>query len=196
MQILKVLALLLDYPGQALILGQDALERAIDTTHEFDPAQRADLRELLEELTRDGIGEVQSRHQALFDQGGALSLRLFEQMQGAPCDQVWAMFGLLGRYEAAGFAFALYREPDYIPLYLEFLATCEEREARDGLADVAHLLALLAARLEVWGSRYAGCLRALLQIAGVDLGEVMEVARERVVGEARQDEVVGVALGV
>jgi nitrate reductase delta subunit len=38
--------------------------------------------------------------------------------------------------------------PDYIPLYLEYLASREDAEAREGLADVEHLLALLAARLD------------------------------------------------
>src|SRR5690606_41485523 len=88
--------------------------------------------------------------------------------------------------EAAGFAIGVRELPDYIPVYLEFLATREDLEAREGLADVAHLLALLAARLVERQSPYAACFRALLQIAGQPLDSV-EALRDQVAGEARDD---------
>jgi len=49
------------------------------------------------------------------------------------------------------------------------------------------LLALLAARLEERDSRYAACLRALLQIAGVQPQQAMDSAREQVAAEPRDD---------
>ncbi|HLV18887.1 MAG TPA: nitrate reductase molybdenum cofactor assembly chaperone, partial [Pseudomonas sp.] len=97
-----------------------------------------------------------------------------------------AMVDLMAQYEAAGFAIGVRELPDYIPLYLEFLATREDLEAREGLADVAHLLALLAARLVERQSPYAACFRALLQIAGQPL-ESVEALRDQVAGEARDD---------
>jgi nitrate reductase delta subunit len=97
------------------------------------------------------------------------------------------MVDLMAQYEEAGFAIGVRELPDYIPLYLEYLSTCDDLTAREGLADVAHLLALLAARLEERNSRYAACFRALLQIAGVHPQQVMQIARERVAEEPRDD---------
>ncbi|MEB0183005.1 nitrate reductase molybdenum cofactor assembly chaperone, partial [Pseudomonas sp. CCC3.2] len=85
----------------------------------------------------------------------SLSLLLFEHVHGESRDRGQAMVDMMAQYEAAGFAIGVKELPDYIPLYLEFLSTREDIEAREGLADVSHLLALLAARLEERESAYA-----------------------------------------
>ncbi|MEA5672432.1 nitrate reductase molybdenum cofactor assembly chaperone [Pseudomonas sp. MH2] len=187
MRILKVIALLLDYPDEALVQGYEELTVAIDAAREISPAQRAALRCLLDELTGDDTMEVQARYDGLFERGRAVSLLLFEHVHGESRDRGQAMVDLMAQYEDAGFAIGVRELPDYIPLYLEYLSTCDDLTAREGLADVAHLLGLLAARLEERDSRYAACLRALLQIAGVNPQTVMEAARERVMEETRDD---------
>ncbi|MCO7630569.1 nitrate reductase molybdenum cofactor assembly chaperone [Pseudomonas guariconensis] len=187
MRILKVISLLLDYPEAPLWQARAELAQAIDAARQISPAQRAALRCLLDELIGAEPMDVQERYDALFERGRALSLLLFEHVHGESRDRGQAMVDLMAQYEAAGFAIGVRELPDYIPLYLEYLATCDDLGAREGLADVAHLLALLAARLEERGSRYAACFRALLQIAGVQPGQVMEAARERVADEPRDD---------
>ena len=186
MQILKVISLLLDYPTEQLREGYLELAKAISGAREISPEQRGELRLLLEELTGGELMDVQERYSELFDKGRALSLLLFEHVHGESRDRGQAMVDLMAQYEAAGFAIGVRELPDYIPLYLEFLATREDLEAREGLADVAHLLALLAARLVERQSPYAACFRALLQIAGQPLDSV-EALRDQVAGEARDD---------
>lgn len=186
MRILKVISLLLDYPTEQLREGYLELAKAISGAREISPEQRGALRLLLEELVGGDLMDVQERYSELFDKGRALSLLLFEHVHGESRDRGQAMVDLMAQYEAAGFAIGVRELPDYIPLYLEFLATREDLEAREGLADVAHLLALLAARLVERQSPYAACFRALLQIAGQPL-ESVEALRDQVAGEARDD---------
>lgn len=186
MRILKVISLLLDYPTEQLREGYLELAKAISGAREISPEQRGALRLLLEELVGGDLMDVQERYSELFDKGRALSLLLFEHVHGESRDRGQAMVDLMAQYEAAGFAIGVRELPDYIPLYLEFLATREDLEAREGLADVAHLLALLAARLVERQSPYAACFRALLQIAGQPLDSV-EALRDQVAGEARDD---------
>lgn len=186
MQILKVISLLLDYPAESLREGYLELAKAISGAREISPEQRGELRLLLEELSGGELMDAQERYSELFDKGRALSLLLFEHVHGESRDRGQAMVDLMAQYEAAGFAIGVRELPDYIPLYLEFLATREDLEAREGLADVAHLLALLAARLVERQSPYAACFRALLQIAGQPLETVAEL-REQVAGEERDD---------
>ncbi|MCY1281679.1 Nitrate reductase molybdenum cofactor assembly chaperone NarJ [compost metagenome] len=187
MRILKVISLLLDYPDEALQGARTELHEAIGSAREISPEQRSLLIALLDELAGDELMDVQERYSELFDRGRALSLLLFEHVHGESRDRGQAMVDLMAQYEAAGFAIGVRELPDYIPLYLEFLASREDLEAREGLADVAHLLALLAARLEERRSAYAACFRALLQIAGEQPAAAVEQVRERVAGEQRDD---------
>ncbi|HLV16788.1 MAG TPA: nitrate reductase molybdenum cofactor assembly chaperone, partial [Pseudomonas sp.] len=134
MQILKVISLLLDYPTEQLREGYLELAKAISGAREISPEQRGALRLLLEELVGGDLMDVQERYSELFDKGRALSLLLFEHVHGESRDRGQAMVDLMAQYEAAGFAIGVRELPDYIPLYLEFLATREDLEAREGLA--------------------------------------------------------------
>ncbi|MGX5724847.1 nitrate reductase molybdenum cofactor assembly chaperone [Metapseudomonas otitidis] len=187
MKILKVISLLLDYPDEALCGAHAELDAAISGAREISPDQRGSLLRLLDELVRDDLMDVQERYTELFDRGRALSLLLFEHVHGESRDRGQAMVDLMAQYEAAGFAIGVRELPDYIPLYLEYLASRDDLEAREGLADVAHLLALLAARLEERMSPYAACFRALLQIAGEQPASAVAEIREQVASEPRDD---------
>ena len=187
MQILKVISLLLDYPTEPLLAGRDELDQAISASREISPQQRNALHELLELICENDLMDGQEHYGALFGRGRSLSLLMFEHVHGESRDRGQAMVDLMAQYEAAGFAIGVKELPDYIPLYLEFLATREDLEAREGLADVAHLLTLLAARLDERESAYAGCFRALLQIAGVEPQVALAELRAQVAAEVRDD---------
>ena len=187
MRILKVISLLLDYPTEQLVAGRDELDQAIATSREISPAQRSALIELLNLICDNDLMDGQEHYGALFGRGRSLSLLMFEHVHGESRDRGQAMVDLMAQYEEAGFAIGVKELPDYIPLYLEFLSTREDLEAREGLADVSHLLALLATRLDERESAYAGCFRALLQIAGVEPQEAMAEVREQVAAEVRDD---------
>lgn len=187
MQILKVISLLLDYPTEQLLEGRAELALAVDASREISPAQRGALHELLALICDNDLMDGQEHYGALFGRGRSLSLLLFEHVHGESRDRGQAMVDMMAQYEEAGFAIGIKELPDYIPLYLEFLSTREDLEAREGLADVSHLLALLATRLDERESAYAGCFRALLQIAGVEPQEAMAEVREQVAAEVRDD---------
>ena len=187
MQILKVISLLLDYPTEQLLAARDELDQAIAASREISPQQRSALLELLELICDNDLMDGQEHYGALFGRGRALSLLLFEHVHGESRDRGQAMVDMLAQYEEAGFAIGVKELPDYIPLYLEFLSTREDLEAREGLADVSHLLALLATRLDERESTYASCFRALLQIAGVEPQSAMAEVREQVAAEVRDD---------
>lgn len=187
MQILKVISLLLDYPTETLVSGRDELEQAIHESREISPKQRGALFELLEVICGNDLMDGQEHYGALFGRGRSLSLLVFEHVHGESRDRGQAMVDMMAQYEEAGFAIGVKELPDYIPLYLEFLSTREDGEAREGLADVAHLLALLAARLEERESAYASCFRALLQISGTEPHQAVADLREQVAAEKRDD---------
>lgn len=168
MQILKVISLLLDYPQAAVQAAREELAAAINGAREISPEQRQALHTLLAQVCDQSLLDAQEAWGELFERGRYLSLLLFEHVHGESRDRGQAMVDLMGQYEAAGFAIGVKELPDYIPLYLEYLATRDPLEAREGLADVEHLLTLLAARLQERESAYAACFTAMLQLIGAD----------------------------
>ncbi len=193
MKILKVLSLLIDYPTNELFEGETlAMSKDIvSTSPVISPEVRAQVIALIDDLIEVGALESQARYDGLFERGRSLSLWLFEHVHGESRDRGQAMVDLMGQYEAAGFEIGLKELPDYLPMYLEFLAyqaavTGDEIQIRMDLADVSHIIALLAARLKDRDSLYVGCFNALLQIAGKPLESVSEL-EEQVQQELRDD---------
>lgn len=187
MKILKVISLLLDYPTQVVFDARDELTAAIAATRVISPEQRNAVQALLDELTGQDLMDAQEAYVNLFNRGRHLSLLLFEHVHGESRDRGQAMVDLMAQYENDGFNIGVKELPDYIPLYLEYLSYCDEPTARAGLADVEHLLAVLAARLEEQPSAYAACFRALLQIAGFEPEVAIEQVREQVSQEVYDD---------
>ena len=79
------------------------------------------------------------------------------------------MVDLQQQYRTAGLDIGVKELPDYLPLYLEFLSTQGEENARIGLEEVAPILALLACRLEKRNSPYASLFHCLLLLSGATI---------------------------
>lgn len=187
MKILKVISLLLDYPAQVVFDARDELSEAVAATRVISPEQRNAVQTLLNELTAGELMDTQENYVNQFNRGRHFSLLLFEHVHGESKDRGQAMVDLMAQYKNDGFDIGVKELPDYIPLYLEYLSYCDEPTARAGLADVEHLLALLAARLEEQQSPYAACFTALLQIAGFEPDLAIAEVREQVSQEVYDD---------
>ena len=185
MQILKAVSALMNYPTEDLQLAKDELVGVIEASREIPPSSRESLVELVDYLSDNDLMEVQERYGDLFDRGRALSLLLFEHVHGESRDRGQAMVDLMAVYNEHGFHINVRELPDYIPLYLEFLSHRPDIEAREGLADVAHILGLLKARLAERESPYQHLFAALTIIAGVDVD--MATLEEKVAKEERDD---------
>lgn len=193
LKLLKVLSLLIDYPSNELFTGDtlaDCTEIVARSTI-ISPEVRTQIIDLIEDLIDTGSLEAQARYDGLFERGRSLSLWLFEHVHGESRDRGQAMVDLMGQYEEAGFEISVKELPDYLPLYLEFLAYQatvieDDIQIRMDIADVSHIIALLAARLEHRGSMYKGCFNALLQIAGKPL-DMVEEYQEKISKEKPDD---------
>ncbi|WP_367109811.1 nitrate reductase molybdenum cofactor assembly chaperone [uncultured Psychrobacter sp.] len=193
LKILKVLSLLIDYPTNELFTGDTLADCAeiVATSELISPQVRKQIIDLIEDLIDTGSLEAQARYDGLFERGRSLSLWLFEHVHGESRDRGQAMVDLMNQYEEAGFEIGIKELPDFLPMYLEFLAykataINDDIQIRMDIADVSHIIALLAARLEGRGSIYQGCFNALLQIAGKSL-DVIEEYQEKISKEKRDD---------
>jgi len=163
---LKAISALLSYPTVEL---QAAKTELIDALRQGDllPAETIkSMAVLIDAIAAGDIYDLQETYVGLFDRSRTLSLNLFEHVHGESRDRGPAMVDLVENYRAAGFEPASTELPDHIPVLLEFLAMRPIDEAREVLADAAHILEVLQTRLTRRESIYAPVFAALLHISG------------------------------
>lgn len=185
MQILKVIARLMDYPTQEVGEHRHDLATAIADAREISPEMRARLLDTLQHIYDIPLLDAEESYCQLFEQGRSLSLLLFEHVHGESRDRGQAMVDLMEVYHSHDFIIDQRELPDYIPLFLEYLAHRPDMEAREWLADVSHILARLGARLLERESSYGHLFGALLMICAKS--DVMAEEQQAIEGEERDD---------
>lgn len=173
MKTFKVLAALLDYPQQELIDALPELVQALDAEKLLKPEERRALEGLFAELRGNELMALQEKYVSLFDRVRSLSLHLFEHVHGESRDRGQALVDLQQLYARHGFSLASNELPDYLPAFLEFLAQRPFKEAQGLLADTAHILQAIAARLAKRGSTYGAAFRALVALSGEKVDTVV-----------------------
>ena len=163
---LKALSALLTYPTPELAAAADEIAAALAGDDVLPGGARAALMPLIDELATRDIYELQERYVDLFDKTRRLSLHLFEHVHGESRDRGQAMVDLAALYERGGLVPAANELPDYLPLFLEYLATRPRQEAQALAAEIDHIVAPLEERLAARGSSYAAIFTALRVVAG------------------------------
>jgi len=184
MKILKVIACLIDYPREEVIENKEALISTINEAG-LAPSLTAKLLEFVTTQTSKDLMDWQSEYDGLFERGRSLALWLFEHVHGESRDRGQAMVELVAMYREAGLELSQHELPDYIPLYLEFLSTQGEENAKSWLLNVEHILGLLQCRLEKRDSEYSVLFESLLSIAGSDV-DICEI-HQQISSEKRDD---------
>lgn len=163
---LRVLARLLGYPDAELRADLADMRTALHEEKALAPQRLAELDALIDTLARKEALEIEAAYVELFDRGRATSLHLFEHVHGDSRDRGPAMIDLAQTYEKAGMYLAEGEMPDFLPVLLEFTSTQPPAQAREFLAEMAHIFNAIFAALQQRESVYASVLGALLELAG------------------------------
>lgn len=186
---LRVLARLLGYPDAELRGNLTALREALHEERALAPQRLAELNALIDALALATPLDSEAAYVELFDRGRATSLHLFEHVHGDSRDRGPAMIDLAQTYEKAGLFLAEGEMPDFLPVVLEFTSTQPPREAREFLAEMAHIFNAIFAALQQRGSAYACVLGALLELAG-EKAQPVQIAAEEPLDAVWQEPVV------
>jgi nitrate reductase delta subunit len=162
---LKCLSALLTYPSAELQAASPEIAPLLRDEGLLSAKAQEALAPLLGEMAGNDLFDLQERYVLLFDRSRSLSLNLFEHVHGESRDRGGAMVDLLETYRAGGFEPSGPELPDHLPMLLEYLSSRPLEEARDMLADAAHIMVALAERLERRESSYAPVLRAAASLA-------------------------------
>jgi nitrate reductase delta subunit len=136
MSMLRALSALLLYPTQELVASVDEIEAIIVESNACPSPSRASLDELLERLRTLDLVDLQEDYVDLGE--------LYRQGGLEPSTRELA---------------------DFLPLFLEYLSTRPDAEARATLAETSHVLQALGERLSRRSSPYAAVFDALLAFA-------------------------------
>lgn len=177
MKTLKVLSALLCYPQPEWQTALGEMAEVLEQEKLLPKDGQRALRALINRLERTDLMELQERYVAIFDRGRALSLHLFEHIHGQSRDRGQAMVDLLEIYRRHGFEMNARELPDYIPLFLEYLAQRPGGEALDMLAETLHVMALLGARLAERGSDYHVVFDTLAALVG-EPADIEDIRRQ------------------
>ena len=166
MMTLRALAVLLGYPSAELQANIRSVREAIAGERVLPAAEFGHLEALLDRFESADLLDLQADYSELFDRSRSLSLHLFEHVHGDSRERGQAMIDLGGQYLQAGFFLDTSELPDFVPVFLEFASCLSRDEAREMLAQPAHVFAALAERLEKRGSPYAAIFHGLIAIGG------------------------------
>lgn len=162
---LKALSALLTYPTGELQQAAAEIGEVLAADTLVPPRIRADLQKLADDLADGDLYDLQERYVLLFDRTRSLSLHLFEHVHGESRDRGQAMIDLKTQYEQAGLLMSAAELPDFLPLFLEYLATRPLKEACATLGQPAHIFAALAERLRKRQSPYEAAFRTLVALS-------------------------------
>lgn len=178
MQILKVIGLLMEYPDELL---WECKDDALALIRRDAPM----LTDFALDLLNAPLLDKQAEWCEVFDRGRTTSLLLFEHVHAESRDRGQAMVDLLAEYEKVGLQLNCRELPDYLPLYLEYLSVLPDDQAKEGLLNVAPILALLGGRLKQREAPWYALFDALLQLAGSPLSSDSVIKQIR--SEERDD---------
>jgi len=159
----QILSRLLLYPEPELIAHLPQLEAALAAM----PEQLALLQPLLAHLESSSLIDLQQQYVATFDRNPSHSLHLFEHIHGESRDRGQAMVDLMEEYKRHGLQMTGDDLPDFVPLFLEFLAQLDEVTSAPLLGDAVHVLAHIGRKLTANGSPYAPVFTVLERLSPV-----------------------------
>ena len=174
---LRSIAFLLSYPNHEEVAYKAMLEEVrSDLQHPplLSAMRQREVDAMIASLLAAGPLQLEAEYVQTFDTRRNQSLHLFEHVHGDSRDRGPAMIDLTQTYIQHGLYLHEGELPDYLPVVLEFSATLSDTQARDFLAEFAHLLTSLYSALVGQRSRYACLFAALLELAGqkIQLTEV------------------------
>lgn len=158
---LKTASILLSYPTREIHAALPELVEILEKGNRSGERETRLLVQLARNIAEGDLYDMQERYVHLFDRTRSLALHLFEHVHGESRDRGQAMVDLMAVYEENGLTIDEKELPDYLPLFLEYLATRPDSEAREMLSQTLHIITALRERLKKRKSVYSNVFLAL-----------------------------------
>ncbi|CAG0907646.1 unnamed protein product, partial [Darwinula stevensoni] len=114
--------LLLTYPTQPLLTALPECAAILEQEGWLPKSTVKSLKKVIEQFEQQPLMTLQEAYVDLFDRTPSLSLHLFEHVYGESRERGQALVDLAELYREKGLVIATEELPDYLPLFLEYLA--------------------------------------------------------------------------
>ncbi len=161
----KILSLLLSYPTEETYRLLPEVKKILRREKLLPADAVRDIGTFVDFFHKKSLLEWQEHYVQLFDLSRTVSLYLFEHVHGESRDRGQAMVDLAEVYAANGMALNPSELPDYLPVFLEFLAHQTPENASEYLADIIDIAATIHYRLKEADNPYQHVLFAILQLS-------------------------------
>ncbi len=161
----KILSLLLSYPSEETYSLLPKVQKILRREQLLPTDAVADINTFTDFFHRGSLLEWQEHYVQLFDLSRTVSLYLFEHLHGESRDRGQAMVDLAGVYAENGLVLNHSELPDYLPVFLEFLARQTPANASEYLADIIDIAATIHYRLQQADNPYRYLLSAIIQLS-------------------------------
>lgn len=154
---LLICSRLLRYPDSELLGSLEEIRGALGAVPQ---SVKSRIEQFLDYVEGADPITLQETYVSTFDLNGENTLYFTYPLYGDDAERGTALLELKQIYRAAGFAPTTDELPDYLPLFLEFVALSESRAARPIISRCLPQIAEAAKRLRDAGNPYAPVLEA------------------------------------
>jgi len=176
----KILGILLTYPNEEIVKNLHYVQKKLAEDKLLDQNSLGLMKEFVQYSQSNDVITLQENYTTLFDKCSTLSLHLFEHIHGESRDRGQAMVDLKDTYEKDGFHINASELPDYIPMFLEYLSTLEQKKAKELLSEPVKIFALLEKRLQEASSVYKNIFSILINIIGISNSKKNSLIEEEI----------------
>ncbi len=174
---LKIIGILLCYPDKNWQSGLRDMAAILESENLVNSPE---LFGFLADMQSSELFELQEEYVDTFDRIRALSLHLFEHVHGDNRERGQAMIDLSERYLEQGLELSANELPDYLPAFLEYLASLGHENALEELDEISHILIAIGTKLKERQSPYHLLFSALLNMIGKEIGPVIVKAKPQI----------------
>ena len=167
MKTFKLLGLLLTYPEGTLYSASDELTQILRAEALLPEKSIKKIEAFLARQNAKDLMDLQEDYVETFDRGRSHCLHLFEHIHGESRDRGQAMVDLIDTYKKKDLYIDSGELPDYLPLFMEYLARCEFEEASQLLGEAIDVIAMIGAKLKKHKSPYTDVFAAIEALSAV-----------------------------
>ncbi len=161
----RILSLLLTYPNEEIYNFLPQVNASLKEENLLDAESIAGIDVFVDFFTREPLTFWQEFYVQLFDYSRSVSLYLFEHVHGESKDRGQAMVDLIELYKENGLQMDQSELPDFLPVFLEFLALQTSAKANEYLAEVIDIVGFIHRKLEEKDNPYQYLLSAIINLS-------------------------------
>ncbi|MBE0653262.1 MAG: nitrate reductase molybdenum cofactor assembly chaperone [Bacteroidales bacterium] len=161
----RILSLLLTYPNEEIYNFLPEVNTSLKEEKLLNSESIIGIDAFVDFFNKKQLPFWQEHYVQLFDYSKSASLYLFEHVHGDSKDRGQAMVDLIDLYKENGLQINRSELPDYLPMFLEFIALQTQAKAEDFLSEIIDIVGFIHRKLDEKDNPYKHLLAAIIQLS-------------------------------